>query len=144
MPGVRRGAGQPVIQADGRLLESHAGRAPSIKRRSLTPSPLGMAKKAFTSAKEEWEDARQALNTGELQVALRLAKQFTQQYPRVCSGWTLLGRIYRRLNQPDEALNAFRQSLDFANPERHAMILANIGTLLHNLGALGDAESSYR
>ena len=27
--------------ADGRLLESHAGRAPSIKRRSLTPSPLG-------------------------------------------------------------------------------------------------------
>jgi hypothetical protein len=41
MPGVRRGAGQPVIQADGRLLESHAGRAPSIKRRSLTPVPLG-------------------------------------------------------------------------------------------------------
>ena len=36
-PVARRGAGQPVIQADGRLLESHAGRAPSIKRRSLTP-----------------------------------------------------------------------------------------------------------
>jgi len=41
MPCVRRGAGQQVIQADGRLLESHAGRAPSIKRRSLTPVPLG-------------------------------------------------------------------------------------------------------
>jgi hypothetical protein len=41
MPGVRRGAGQPVIQAVGRLLESHAGRAPSIKRRSLPPVPLG-------------------------------------------------------------------------------------------------------
>ena len=40
-PGVRRGAGQPVVQADGRLLESHAGRAPSIKRRSLR-SPSGM------------------------------------------------------------------------------------------------------
>ena len=41
MPDGRRGAGQPVIQADGRLLETHAGRAPSIKRRSLTPVPLG-------------------------------------------------------------------------------------------------------
>ena len=41
MPCVRRGAGQQVIQADGRLLETHAGRAPSIKRRSLTPVPLG-------------------------------------------------------------------------------------------------------
>jgi len=103
-----------------------------------------MANKAFTLAKEEWEDARQALNSGELQVALRLAEQFTQQYPRVCSGWTLLGRIHRRLNQPDEALDSFRRSLDFASPKRHPMILANIGTLLRDLGALGDAESTYR
>jgi hypothetical protein len=47
MPDGRRGAGQPVIQADGRLRETHAGRAPSIKRRSLTPSPLAV----FTAAR---------------------------------------------------------------------------------------------
>ncbi len=43
-PGGRRGAGQPVVQADGRMLASHASarkRAPATKRRSLTPVPLG-------------------------------------------------------------------------------------------------------
>ena len=94
--------------------------------------------------KAKWQEARQALEDGETFVALSLAERFTVDYPRSSAGWILLGRTQRRLNLIEQALASFRKALNLASKSKRTCIAANIGMLLHDQGALADAEAAYR
>ncbi len=56
--------------------------------------------------------ARDALSTGELDRALRLAKAAVQRAPSSASAWNTLGRVQRKAGQRAESIVSFERAID--------------------------------
>lgn len=73
-----------------------------------------------------------ALASGATDVALTQAEDAIRLQPRLASAWTLRGRTFRKLNQPDRAVADFQRALVF-EPE-NADVLLELATLYRERG----------
>jgi DNA-binding winged helix-turn-helix (wHTH) protein/predicted Zn-dependent protease len=80
--------------------------------------------------------------TGELEKAASAYELWRQTYPRDVAPYNALGTIYRRLGQPQKALEEQREVLRRA-PDR-AVSYQNVAAELVSLGRLDEAEAVYK
>jgi Flp pilus assembly protein TadD len=88
------------------------------------------------------EQARQALEAGELNEALLAADAVARQEPRSLEALAILGVAYYRAGRAAEAERVYRRMLAIA-PD-HAEALANLGVLQLEAGRVEEAERAFR
>ena len=88
------------------------------------------------------QDARRALQSGNLKIALSLFKKAVKLNPTDIDTWHMLAVVNGMLGNYVNAENCCRKVLRL-QPRAH-QALNNLGSIQKNLGKLNDAEASYR
>jgi predicted TPR repeat methyltransferase len=78
---------------------------------------------------------------GQYELAEKLAKKLTKQYPDHQFGWKVLGAVFKQTGKLQESLIANQRALAISPNDAQAH--SNLGLTLQELGRLEDAEASY-
>jgi tetratricopeptide (TPR) repeat protein len=92
--------------------------------------------------KEEINTLLNFYQTGQHEVAEKLALEMTQKYPQYSFGWKVLGAIFNASGKLHDALKAKQKAVALEPNDTEAHF--NLGNTLKELGRLVDAEASYR
>jgi tetratricopeptide (TPR) repeat protein len=91
--------------------------------------------------KEEINTLLNFYQTGQHEVAEKLALEMTQKYPQYSFGWKVLGAIFNASGKLHDAAIAKQKAVALEPNDIEAHF--NLGNTLKDLGRLADAEASY-
>jgi Tfp pilus assembly protein PilF len=94
------------------------------------------------AALDHYENASKLAHEKDIQGALKELKAAVSEYPAFINAQNQIGVLYLRLNELDNAEEAFKAALKI-NPEAYDPLL-NRGIALYRLGKFKDAETSFR
>ncbi|MEX2517501.1 MAG: tetratricopeptide repeat protein [Gammaproteobacteria bacterium] len=94
----------------------------------------GQPRPATGNAMEINQQAEQAYAAGDMATAQKLYQELTRQVPREANPWFRLGNIYARQEQPDFAINAYREAL-VRDPKN--------AKAWHNMGVVQLRQATY-
>ena len=94
------------------------------------------------AAMDHYDNASKLAREKDYKGAIKELKLAVSEYPSFVNALTLIGILHLRLNEPDNADNAFKAALKI-NPEAFEPLL-NRGIALYRLGKFKDAEKLFR
>jgi tetratricopeptide (TPR) repeat protein len=81
-----------------------------------------------------------SLENGDLEKAIKLAKQSVEAYPDSFDAWYCLGKVYHNTGDNEKAIETLKKAEELASNENKKLsIYQYIGSLLINIGKLDDA-----
>jgi Flp pilus assembly protein TadD/2-polyprenyl-3-methyl-5-hydroxy-6-metoxy-1,4-benzoquinol methylase len=94
------------------------------------------------SFQEELNALLARYQSGQYEIAEKLATEMTKNYPKQSFGWKILGAIFHMSGRLNDALMAHQKVLTALPADSD--VYNNLGVTLHDLGRLEDAEESLR
>ena len=127
---------EPPLEVDAETRRKMAALGYLSSSASDLEGPLPDPKAEFESLKE-LNEARALLDEGDFEQASSMARQVIEANPRMVDAWDVLGNALEQQARLDEALEAYRQSMEISGP-RSEVILA-ISRVQLELGQVEEA-----
>jgi tetratricopeptide (TPR) repeat protein len=119
-------------------LRAAANPKSTTKPSVVNAANAGVPKKALAF----YDNAAKLAREKDYKGAIKELKLAVEEYPSYVSALTLIGILHLRLNEPENADNAFKAALKI-NPDGYEPLL-NRGVALYRLGKFKNAETMFR
>lgn len=114
---------------------------PAIETRTENGFTITEANRPRMGSRSDFDNAVEALATGDTERAIELLKQVTESDPTFAAPHINLGIAYREAGKLEEAKASLERALE-ANP-RHPVAHNELGIVYRHLGKFEDARTSY-